>query len=93
MSDTEMIDVSYTPSFEPHDLSKLNHHITLPDFAKSVQKAVNASFPNDQQLKYVRVYALLLLWEDEDPKLPVSKEVKDLNKVLASGYNFEVEIY
>lgn len=46
-----MIDVSYAPSFEPHDLSKLNHHITLPDFAKSVQKAVNASFPNDQQRK------------------------------------------
>lgn len=44
-------------------------------------------------VKYPRVYALLLLWEDEDPYLPVSQEVHELGIVIASIYNFEVETY
>ncbi|KAI9643511.1 hypothetical protein NHQ30_008130 [Ciborinia camelliae] len=78
MPDTEMDDAFSAPSFEPRDLSQLHYHITL------LRNVV---------AKYTRVYALLLLWEDEDPQLPVSLEVHELGVVLASIYNFEVEIY
>lgn len=44
-------------------------------------------------VKYARVYALLILWEDEDPQLPVSLEVHELGVVLASIYKYEVQIY
>ncbi|KAM0125972.1 hypothetical protein ACHAO1_010337 [Botrytis cinerea] len=93
MTDTEMNDVFPGPLIEPHDLSQLQYHITLCDFGEKVQKAANAAYPNDENIKYPRVYALLLLWEDEDPYLPVSQEVHELGIVLASIYNFEVETY
>ncbi|KAF7915678.1 uncharacterized protein EAE98_011021 [Botrytis deweyae] len=93
MTDTEMNDVFSDPSMEPHDLSQLQYHITLRDFGEKVQKAANAAYPNDQKIKYARVYALLILWEDEDPQLPVSLEVHELGVVLASIYKYEVQIY
>ncbi|TGO80177.1 hypothetical protein BELL_0013g00280 [Botrytis elliptica] len=88
-----MNDVFSDPSMEPHDLSQLQYHITLRDFGEKVQKAANAAYPNDQKIKYARVYALLILWGDEDPQLPVSLEVRDLGSVLASIYKYEVQIY
>ncbi|KAF7876515.1 hypothetical protein EAF04_001605 [Stromatinia cepivora] len=81
------------PPFQPCDLSQLHYHITLQDFGEKLQKAANAAYPNDEQSKYSRVHALLLLWEDEDPLLPVSIEVHELGMVLASIYNFEIEIW
>ncbi|KAF5876582.1 putative glucose-methanol-choline oxidoreductase protein [Botrytis fragariae] len=92
-SDTEMNDVFSGPPIEPHDLSQLQYHITLRDFGEKVQRAANAAYPNDQKIKYARVYALLILWEDEDPQLPVSLEVHELGVVLASIYNYDVQIY
>ncbi|KAF7933216.1 hypothetical protein EAE99_003101 [Botrytis elliptica] len=88
-----MNDVFSDPSMEPHDLSQLQYHITLRDFGEKVQKAANAAYSNDQKIKYARVYALLILWEDEDPQLPVSLEVHELGVVLASIYKYEVQIY
>ncbi|TGO37895.1 hypothetical protein BHYA_0086g00100 [Botrytis hyacinthi] len=92
-SDAEMNDVFSDPSMEPHILSQLQYHITLRNFGEKVQKAANAAYPNDQKFKYARVYVLLILWEDEDPQLPVSLEVHDLGVVLASIYKYEVQIY
>ncbi|KAF7928944.1 uncharacterized protein EAE97_009786 [Botrytis byssoidea] len=93
MTDTEMNDVFSDPSMEPHDLSQLQYHVTLHDFGERVQKAANAAYPSDQKTKYARVYALLVLWEDEDLQLPVSLEVHELGIVLASIYKYEVQIY
>ncbi|TGO66149.1 hypothetical protein BOTNAR_0067g00270 [Botryotinia narcissicola] len=93
MTDTEMNDVFSDPSMEPHDLSQLQYYITLQDFGERVQKAAYAAYPNDQKIKYAQVYALLVLWEDEDPQLPVSIEVHELGIVLASIYKYEVQIY
>jgi hypothetical protein len=35
----------------------------------------------------------MLLWEDEDPKLPVSVEANDLRSVLENVYHFKVETW
>jgi len=35
----------------------------------------------------------LLCWDDEDPKLPVSTEIEDLEHMFANVYHFEVEIW
>ncbi|KAF7883779.1 hypothetical protein EAF00_011091 [Botryotinia globosa] len=93
MTDTEMNDVFFDPSMEPHDLSQLQYHITLRDFGEKGQKAANAAYPNDQKFKYARVYALLISWEDEDPQLPISLEVYELDIILASIYKYKIQIY
>ena len=36
---------------------------------------------------------LLLSWEDEDPKLPVSLEIKQLDNVFKNLYGFETETW
>ncbi|KAF7942886.1 uncharacterized protein EAE97_006340 [Botrytis byssoidea] len=43
--------------------------------------------------KHTRVYVLLLLWDGENPALRILTEVHELGIVLASIYDFEVEIY
>ncbi|TGO88061.1 hypothetical protein BPOR_0186g00030 [Botrytis porri] len=87
-----MNDALFATPFEPRDLSQLHHHITIRDFGEKLQKAADTAYPNDQQTIYTRV-CVLLLWDGEDPALRVLIEVHELGIVLASIYNFEVEIY
>lgn len=75
------------------DLDHLQYHISLQDFGKQLQDAANAAYPNDQQSRYSNVYVLLLCWEDEDPKLPVSIEVEELHSLFEISYDFDVEIW
>ncbi|KAF7912340.1 uncharacterized protein EAF01_001361 [Botrytis porri] len=93
MTDTEMNDVLSDPPIEPHDLSQLQYHINLRDFGENVQRAAKGAYPNDQNIRYARDYALLILWEDEDPQLLVPLEVHELGIVLVSIYRYEVQIY
>ena len=74
-----------------HDLDKLNYHVYLEDFGSQLQRAANAIFPGDQISRYSEVHVILLSWEDEDPKLPVSLEIKALADVFSDLYGFEVE--
>jgi len=74
-----------------YDLDRLNYHIDLQEFGRGLQNAANAVFSNDRRSKYTQVSALLLSWEDEDPRLPVSLEVCALKDVFVNLYGFEVE--
>ncbi|PMD44771.1 hypothetical protein L207DRAFT_286342 [Hyaloscypha variabilis F] len=76
-----------------HELDRINDHITLEHFGTRLQKAVNTIFPGDGKKgsRYTRVDVLLLSWEDEDPKLPVSLEVDELASTFAGLYGYNVE--
>ena len=81
---------SYPPP-SGYDLDRLNYHISLQDFGSGLQKAANAVFSSDRNSRYTNVDVILLSWEDEDPNLPVSIEIKDLAKTFTEIYGFDVE--
>jgi hypothetical protein len=81
---------SYPPP-PGHELDRLNYHIDLQDFGRGLQDAANAVFTTDRRSRYTQVSALLLSWEDEDPQLPVSLEIRALKEVFVELYGFEVE--
>lgn len=76
-----------------HDLDQLHHHIALQQLSERLQKAANAAFPNDKRMLYTSVYVLLLFWQDEDLKLPVSLEALDLKDIFENVYHFDVEAW
>lgn len=78
------------PSFQ--ELDKLQYHIGLQDVGERLQNAANAAFRNDNRMRYENVYVLMLYWEDEDPKLPVTIEVDELCEVFRKVYRFAVDV-
>lgn len=76
-----------------YDLDQHNYHVHLQDFGASLQRAANAIFPNHQKSRYSKVDVILLSWEDEDPRLPVSIEMNALEEVLMRGYGYDVQRY
>jgi hypothetical protein len=76
-----------------HELDRINDHISLEHFGKQLQKAANTIFPDngERASKYTRVDVILLSWEDEDPRLPVSEEVKALARTFEDVYGYNVE--
>ena len=66
-------------------------HIALKDFGEALESAARAVFPNDQGLKYSKVFVLLISWQMEDPKLPVSRELEALREVFEEIYHYDVE--
>ncbi|KUJ18943.1 uncharacterized protein LY89DRAFT_667987 [Mollisia scopiformis] len=77
------------PSFQ--DLDRLNDHTGLEDFGQSLQKAANAIFPANQTSRYNKVDVILLSWEEEDPKLPVSLEIQELADIFEFVYGYDVD--
>ncbi|KAE8443543.1 hypothetical protein EG329_001783 [Mollisiaceae sp. DMI_Dod_QoI] len=84
------------PSF--YDIDQLNYHTDLQEFGKSLQVAIDAVFSDTgrrssryTQLTPLKISAILLSWEDEDPNLPVSLEISTLRDVFINLYEFEVE--
>jgi hypothetical protein len=75
------------------ELDQLQYHISLKEIGEKLQKAADIAFPNTTHFRYSAVYALLIYWEDEDPKLPVSIEAAELHDVLKNIYNYDVEIW
>jgi hypothetical protein len=73
------------------DIDRIHHHIGLQMFGCELQKAANAIFPGDQISRYTKVDVILLSWEDEDPNLPVSREIKELAKIFSDLYAYDVE--
>jgi hypothetical protein len=74
-----------------YDLDRLNYHVRLQDFRAELQKAANAVFPGNQNSRYTKVDVILLSWEDEDPKLPVSLEIRELADTFTNVYGYYVE--
>jgi hypothetical protein len=97
----EDVDMSDEPSFEgspkpppsSRDLDHLQYHISLQEIGQRLQTAANLAYPNDKRVRYTAVYVLLLRWEDEDPKLPVSVELDELHGVFKNRYHFNVEVW
>lgn len=75
------------------DLDHLQYHISLQEIGKQLQDAANAAYPHGQRSRYSNVYVLLLCWEDEDPQLPVSIEVNELQSMFEIMYGFDVEVW
>lgn len=82
--------ISYPPP-TGHEIDRLQYHIGLQDFGAGLQKAANAIFPRQQASRYDKVDVILLSWEDEDPKLPVSVEIKTLKDTFTDVYGYDVE--
>ena len=76
-----------------YDLDRLSYHIDLQNFGKGLQDAANAVFSSECRSRYTQVSVILLSWEHEDPRLPVSLEISALKSVLVDLYGFDVEEY
>ncbi|KAF8865495.1 hypothetical protein BDZ45DRAFT_684051 [Acephala macrosclerotiorum] len=61
------------------------------EFGLELQKAANAVFTGNQNSRYTKVEVILLSWEDEDPKLPMSLEIRELENVFTDISHFEVQ--
>jgi hypothetical protein len=66
-------------------------HVDLEEFGKSLEKAAEAVFPNDQKSRYSKVYVLLIRWKTEDPKLPVEREIIELRQVFEGIYHYKID--
>ncbi|PVH81338.1 hypothetical protein DL98DRAFT_397218, partial [Cadophora sp. DSE1049] len=75
----------------PHEIDRWNRHVKLQDFAAGLQDAAKALFPNEKTSRYSCVTVLVLSWQDEDPRLPVSLEIAELIRVFRDIYNYDVE--
>ena len=95
-SDEDRVSSSSSPNsipLTPDDISRWQCHMDLQDFGESLHAAAKAVFPNTSKSRYKKVSVLLLSWEDEDPKLPVSLEIEQLDNVFKNLYGFETEIW
>lgn len=96
LSDEGHISFTTSPNTMPHtpdDISRWQCHIDLQNFGKGLQEAARAAFPNVSKSRYTNVSVLLLSWENEDPRLPVSIEIEELDEVFRNIYGFKTEIW
>ncbi|KAH7327414.1 hypothetical protein BKA65DRAFT_554973 [Rhexocercosporidium sp. MPI-PUGE-AT-0058] len=82
---------STSPPPTPHDIDRWNRHITLQEFGASLNGAARALFPNERTSRYTCVTVLMISWQDEDPRLPVSLEIAELIRVFTDIYHYDVE--
>ncbi|KAH6719008.1 hypothetical protein BKA61DRAFT_429076, partial [Leptodontidium sp. MPI-SDFR-AT-0119] len=70
-------------------------HHRMREIAARIQDGANRSFPNDlsSRYRYDKVYALLICWADEDPRLPVSIELNDLSRLFSDEFGFQAETW
>ncbi|KAK0106317.1 hypothetical protein ONS96_003955 [Cadophora gregata f. sp. sojae] len=75
-----------------HDISLSGAHI--PDIAylaADLQTAVNAGWAKRHEVRYGKVWVLLVRWEGDD--LGVEREVEDLRGVFGDLFNYGVDIF
>jgi len=89
---TDFIPNIYPPP-RADEIDRWQHHIAFQQFGDDLQSAAAAIFPNTATSRYKNVYVLMIKWEDEDPKLPVSQEIKNLERVFKDIYHFETEVW
>ncbi|KAK3368493.1 hypothetical protein B0H63DRAFT_76776 [Podospora didyma] len=72
-----------------HDTSHVPFHVRNADiFARQVSTAVAEAW--DYRFRYKPVYALLLMWEEDD--LDVASEVSSLEDTLRSDYRYDTAV-
>lgn len=77
----------------PDDISRWSCHISLQKFGEELQAAADAAFPNISTSRYTSVSVLMIMWEDEDPYLPVSIEIAKLHDIFQRLYGFKTEVW
>jgi hypothetical protein len=82
-----------TPPPSPCDIDRWRYHIGLKQFGQTLCAAAKAVFPNTSKSRYTKVSVLMIQWEDEDPKLPVSLEIEKLYNVFTNIYHFKAETW
>ncbi|KAK0102684.1 hypothetical protein ONS95_006286 [Cadophora gregata] len=82
---------STCPPPAPHQIDSWNRHIKFQDFTAGLRDAAKALFPNEKTSRYSCVSVLVLSWQDEDPRLPVSLEIAEVVRVFRDVYNYNVE--
>jgi hypothetical protein len=75
----------------PDQIDRQQREIGLQKWGEQLQAAANDTFPNTTASRYRNVYVLILKWEDEDPQLPVTYEISNLEGVFRDIYNFQTE--
>jgi hypothetical protein len=75
------------------EIDRWQRHTSLRQFAADLQEAAKSVYQNGNRSRYSNVYVLIIKWEFEDPKLPVSCEIKELYKVLDEIYHYDIEIF
>jgi hypothetical protein len=67
----------------------MDHHVpSIQHFGDDLNDAIQAAWPNRDEIRYTRVLVLLLSWEDDD--LGVRMEIDSLHKVFEDMYHFSV---
>jgi hypothetical protein len=92
--------LSRSPEIYPSDSAQYSddgdgrdYPANLEEFGESLKLTGGDIFPFEDDHVYDRVSCLLLSWAAADEKLPLSKEVSELEELLRESYNFEVERY
>jgi hypothetical protein len=84
---------STCPPPRADEIDRWQHHIAFRQFGKNLRSAAAALFPNTATSRYKNVHVLMIRWEDEDPKLPVSEEIRKLERVFKNVYHFKTEVW
>jgi 3-methyladenine DNA glycosylase AlkC len=86
---------SNTSSIPPRAevIDRWQRHTNLQQFGRALQDAAKSIYPNRNRSRYKNVYVLILKWETEDPKLPVSYEIEELRQVLDEIYHYHIDIF
>jgi hypothetical protein len=90
---TQNSSLNSTPPPTAYDFDKWLYHTGLKEWGSDLHEAAKAVFPNTASARYRNVYVLMLKWEDEDPNLPVSREIRRLFGVFQDLYHFQTEVW
>jgi hypothetical protein len=84
-----------TPLLPPsaEELDRTHRRAALRHFGDGLHAEAKTIFPEETTSSYRRVSVLILSWEDEDPKLPVSLEIFSLIEVLKNVYHYDVDTW
>jgi hypothetical protein len=90
---TQGSSLNSTPPPIGYDFDKWLYHTGFKEWGDDLHEAAKAVFPNTAPARYRNVHVLMLKWEDEDPNLPVSREITRLFKVFQDLYRFQTEVW
>jgi hypothetical protein len=92
--------LSRSPEIYPSDSAQCSddgegqdYPVNLEEFGESLKLTGGDIFPFEDDHIYDKVSCLLLSWAASDEKLPLRKEISELEELLRESYNFEVERY
>jgi len=82
---------AFQPPPSAAEIDRLQEVDLHREICQQIQESVEDAFPNDGKTGYSNVYVLLICWKNEDPKLPVTLELDELEGVFSEYYGFQTE--